>query len=101
MTVRPEKSWVSTLFAPPILRVTRAEYQRLLNEPALRQQLTPLYVLVVVPRARTLLARRLGACRRAWVRGGGWRPYERWRRFTWTDEDELTIIWPEEATDEA
>jgi hypothetical protein len=97
MTVRSEKSWVETLFAPPILRVTHGEYERLLEEPPLRRQLPPVYMLKIVPRARKPLARRLGACRRAWVRGGRWRPYERWRRFTWTEEDELTIISPEEA----
>jgi hypothetical protein len=92
MTVRSEKSWVSTLFAPPILRVTHAEHQRLLNKPALRQHLPPIYVLEVVPRATTSLARRLRACRRQWERLG-WAPYERWRRFTWTDEDDITIAW--------
>jgi hypothetical protein len=100
MTIRAEKSWVSTLFAPPILRVTRQEYARLLYEPVLRAQLPPVYVLTVVPQTRTPLATRLGVCRRAWVRGGRWRPYERWRRFTWTDEDDIEIIWPA-TTEEA
>jgi hypothetical protein len=92
MTIRAEKSWVSTLFAPPILRVTHQEYVRLLHESVLRAQLPPVYVLTVVPRCRTPLAARLKACQRAWVRGGRWRPYERWRRFCWTDEDEITMI---------
>jgi hypothetical protein len=94
MTVRPEKSWVSTLFAPPILRVTRAEYQRLLNESPLRQQLPPLYVLTLVKRSRLPLATRLQACQQQWAQVGGWRVYERWRRFTW-EEGEVEITWPE------
>jgi hypothetical protein len=96
-----EPPWVVTLFAPPNLRVTRQEYHHLLHEPILRAQLPPIYILTVVSRPRTSLATRLGACRRAWARGGGWRPYERWRRFSWTDEDDIEILWPEEADHEA
>jgi hypothetical protein len=92
-----ERPWVVMLFAPPILRVTRQEYHRLLRELALRHALPPIYVLAVVDRSRSPLATRLGACRRAWARGGGWRPYERWRRFAWTDEDHLEFIWPGEC----
>ena len=56
MTIRAEKSWDSTLFAPPILRVTRQKYARLPHELVLRAQLPPVYVLMVVPRPRTPLA---------------------------------------------
>jgi hypothetical protein len=100
MTIRAENSWVSTLFAPPILRVTPQEYARLLHESALRAQLPPVYVLKLVMRSRTPLATRLGTCRQAWVHGGRWRPYERWRRFCWTDEDEITIT-PAEGEEDA
>jgi hypothetical protein len=96
MTIGAENSWVSTLFAPPILRVTHQEYARLLHESVLRAQLPPVYVLTVVSRPRTPLTTRLKACRQAWVREGGWRPYERWRRFCWTDEDEIEIICAED-----
>jgi hypothetical protein len=95
MAVRHEKPWVVTLFAPPILRVTGVEYQRILREATLRQQLPPLYVLGIKQRARTPLVTRLTACRRNLDRLGWW-PYERRRRFAWTDEDEIEVIWPKE-----
>jgi hypothetical protein len=88
------RPWVVILFNPPVLRVSRQEYARLQREPALRTQLLPLYRLTVVRRSRLPLTTRLQACRGQWVSVGGWRPYERWRWFTW-EEGDMELTWPE------
>lgn len=93
-TPTDEPPWVVTLFAPPALRVSPQEYQALLADPALRAQLPPVYRFVPLTTSRRPLAIRVLACRRAWARRG-WRPYERWRRFGWSDGD-LTLHKPEE-----
>jgi hypothetical protein len=95
-TPAQEPPWVVTLFAPPALRVTAQEYRALLADPALRAQLPPVYRVVPLTTSRRPLAARLLACRRAWARRG-WRPYERWRRFGWSDGDLTITPPPEEA----
>jgi hypothetical protein len=70
------------------------EYAHLLRDAALRQQLPPAYLFVPLTTSRRPLAARILACQRAWARHG-WRPYERWRRFGWSDGD-LTITPPPE-----
>jgi hypothetical protein len=82
---------VVTLFAPPALRVSPQAYAHLLRDAALRQQL-PLTT------SRRPLVARILACQRAWARRG-WRPYQRWRRFGWSDGD-LTIT-PDPDAEEA
>ena len=89
-----ERPWVVTLFAPPALRVSPQEYRALLADPALRQQLPPVYRFVPLATSRRPLAVRVRACRRAWARRG-WRPYERWRRFGWSAGD-IRVYHPEE-----
>ena len=92
MTVRPEKPWVVTLFAPPALRVSSEEYRQVLADATLRAQLPPVYRLVTLQTSRRPLAARVLACRRAWARHG-WRPYERWRRFGWDEDDAEGLTW--------
>jgi hypothetical protein len=91
---RQEPPWVVTLFAPPALRVTAAEYRHILRQAALRQQLPPVYRWVPLATSRRPLAARLLACRRAWARRG-WRPYDRSDRFGWGPGD-LTGVDPTE-----
>lgn len=92
MTVRPEKPWVVTLFGPPVLRVSSEEYRQVLDDATLRAQLPPVYRFVPLQTSRRPLATRVLACRRAWARHG-WRPYERWRRFGWDEEDAEGLTW--------
>jgi hypothetical protein len=54
---------------------------------ALRQQLPPLYRVVPLTTSRRPLA--------AWARCG-WRPYQRWRHFGWSDGDLTSTDPPEE-----